>query len=59
MLDDEERAAVIDLAPNAVAVVADLTVDPAVFEELGYPGEAEAAEQTSTTGRGSSRGWPS
>lgn len=42
-LDDEERAAVIGLAPNVVAVVADLTVDPAVFEKLGFLGGAEAA----------------
>jgi hypothetical protein len=42
-LDDEERDAVQALAPSAVAIVADLTVDPAVYEELGIDGGAEAA----------------
>ena len=42
-LDDEERAAVKALAPAAVAVVAGLTVDPDVYEELGIVGGEEAA----------------
>jgi hypothetical protein len=42
-LDDEERGAVKALAPVAVAMVADLTVDPAVYEELGFVGGEEAA----------------
>lgn len=42
-LDEEEREAVVELAPAAVAAVADLTVDPAVYEELGIEGGAEMA----------------
>ena len=42
-LDDEERAAVKALAPVAVGMVADLTVDPAVHDALGIAGGAEAA----------------
>jgi hypothetical protein len=42
-LNDEERGAVIDLAPHAVGVVAELTIDPAVFQELGFPSGAEVA----------------
>ena len=42
-LDDIERDAVKSLAPAAVAAVADLMVDPAVYEELGIAGGTEAA----------------
>ena len=42
-LDEEEHAAVVALAPAAVQIVADLTVDPAVYEELGIRHGAEIA----------------
>ena len=42
-LDEEEREAVKSLAPAAVAVVAGLTVDPAVYEHLGIAGGEDAA----------------
>jgi hypothetical protein len=42
-LAHDERAAVAELAPVAVANVADLTVNPAVYEELGIEGGADAA----------------
>jgi hypothetical protein len=42
-LDEEERAAVAGLAPTAIATVANLTVDAAVYDELGIDGGAEAA----------------
>ena len=42
-LDDDERAAVTSLAPVAVAKVAELTIDPTVYDELGIEGGAEAA----------------
>jgi ribosomal protein S18 acetylase RimI-like enzyme len=42
-LDDEERATVGALTPLAVRLVADLTVDPMVFETLGIEGGEEAA----------------
>ena len=42
-LDDEERDAVRALAPVAVRMVADLTVDPAVYDALGIAGGADAA----------------
>jgi ribosomal protein S18 acetylase RimI-like enzyme len=42
-LDEEERRAVRSIAPTAVAIVADLTIDPAVYETLGIVGgEADA-----------------
>jgi hypothetical protein len=42
-LDDAERDAVRALAPGAVGIVAGLTVDPAVFDELGIAGGADVA----------------
>jgi hypothetical protein len=42
-LDEEERAAVAGLAPTAIATVANLTVDAAVYDELGIDGGADAA----------------
>lgn len=42
-LDDEERRAVKSVAPAAVAIVADLTIDPAVYETLGIGGGEEEA----------------
>jgi len=42
-LAEEEREAVQSLAPTAVAIVADLTVDPAVYETLGIVGGEDAA----------------
>ena len=42
-LADDERAAIAGLAPAAVEIVADLTVDPAVYDELGIAGGADAA----------------
>jgi hypothetical protein len=42
-LDEEERSAVKALAPVAVSIVADLTIDPAVYETLGIEGGEEAA----------------
>src|SRR4051794_28075736 len=42
-LDPEERAAVAGLAPVAVAKVAELTIDPAVYDELGVADGAEIA----------------
>ena len=42
-LDDDERAAVAELAPAAVADVADLMVDPAVYDELGIEAGADQA----------------
>jgi P-aminobenzoate N-oxygenase AurF len=42
-LDEEERTAVRSLAPNAVAIVADLTIDTDVYETLGIVrGEEDA-----------------
>ncbi|HEX7133438.1 MAG TPA: diiron oxygenase [Iamia sp.] len=42
-LDAEEREAVVGLAPAAVEIVAGLTVDPAVYDELGISDGAEIA----------------
>ena len=42
-LDDADRAAVADAAPVLVAVVADLSVDPAVYEHLGIDDGADIA----------------
>ena len=42
-LGEEERQAVKSLAPAAVAIVADLTIDPAVYETLGLVGGEETA----------------
>jgi hypothetical protein len=42
-LDEENRRMVADAAPALVAVVADLSVDPAVYEHLGISGGLEAA----------------
>ena len=42
-LADDERTAITGLAPAAVEVVADLMVDPAVYDELGIVGGADAA----------------
>jgi hypothetical protein len=42
-LDAEEHDAVVDLAPIAVEMVADLTLDPAVYDELGITDGAEIA----------------
>ncbi len=42
-LDADERHAVQSLAPAAVSVVADLTVDPAVYETLGIAGGEQVA----------------
>ncbi len=42
-LGDEEHAAVIDIAPHAVANVAALMVDDRVYEELGITGGADLA----------------
>jgi hypothetical protein len=42
-LDDEERRAVRALAPVAVGMVAELTVDPAVYDALDIAGGADAA----------------
>ena len=42
-LDEEERAAVVGLAPHAVATVAALMVDDAVYEELGIADGATIA----------------
>ena len=42
-LADDERAAVAGIAPVAVAGVADLTVNAAVYEELGIDGGEETA----------------
>jgi ribosomal protein S18 acetylase RimI-like enzyme len=42
-LDEEERRAVQSIAPTAVAIVADLTIDPAVYETLGIVGGEEDA----------------
>jgi hypothetical protein len=43
-LDAEERRAAADFAPSAVALVAGLTVDPAVYETLVIEGGKEQAE---------------
>jgi hypothetical protein len=42
-LSDEDRAVVADAAPVLVEVVADLSVDPAVYEHLGIEGGVEMA----------------
>jgi P-aminobenzoate N-oxygenase AurF len=42
-LSEAERREVADVAPSLVAVVADLSVDPAVYEHLGIDGGAELA----------------
>ncbi len=42
-LDESDRRLVADAAPALVAVVADLSVDPAVYEHLGIAGGYEAA----------------
>jgi hypothetical protein len=42
-LDDNEQRAVADAAPSLVAAVAELSVDPAVYEHLGIEGGADAA----------------
>ncbi len=42
-LDEDERAAVTNLAPHAAATVAGLTVDAAVYDELGITGGADTA----------------
>jgi hypothetical protein len=42
-LDEEDRRAVQSLAPAAVSIVADLTIDPAVYETLGIVGGEEDA----------------
>jgi P-aminobenzoate N-oxygenase AurF len=42
-LDADERAAVAGIAPAAVAQVAELTIDPAVYQELEIDGGAETA----------------
>jgi hypothetical protein len=42
-LDEEERVSVRSLAPAAVAIVADLAIDPAVYETLGIAGGEESA----------------
>ena len=42
-LDETDRRVVADAAPVLVAVVADLSVDPAVYEHLGIAGGLEAA----------------
>jgi hypothetical protein len=42
-LNEEERQGVQSLAPAAVAIVADLTIDPAVYEALGIIGGEEDA----------------
>src|SRR5438552_1501392 len=42
-LDEEERRAVQSLAPAAVAIVANLTINPAVYETLGIVGGEEDA----------------
>jgi P-aminobenzoate N-oxygenase AurF len=50
--DDEERCAVRSLAPRAVAIVADLTIDPAVYETLGIVGgEVDARSNPHHRGR--------
>jgi len=43
-LTDEDRRLVADAAPALVAVVADLSVDPAVFDHLGIDGGYDAAQ---------------
>jgi len=43
-LSDEDRRLVADAAPALVAVVADLSVDPAVFDHLGIDGGYDAAQ---------------
>jgi hypothetical protein len=42
-LEEDERRAVQSLAPTAVAMVADLTINPAVYETLGIAGGEEEA----------------
>jgi hypothetical protein len=42
-LSDEDRTVVADAAPVLVEVVADLSVDPAVYEHLGIEGGVEMA----------------
>jgi P-aminobenzoate N-oxygenase AurF len=42
-LDESDRRLVADAAPALVAVVADLSVDPAVYEHLGIAGGYESA----------------
>jgi len=42
-LSEDDRRVVADAAPVLVAVVADLSVDPAVYEHLGIAGGLEAA----------------
>jgi hypothetical protein len=42
-LSDEDRTVVADAAPVLVEVVADLSVDPAVYEHLGIAGGLEMA----------------
>jgi len=42
-LSDEDRAVVADAAPVLVEVVADLSVDPAVYEHLGIEGGLDMA----------------
>ena len=42
-LDEDERAAVAELAPAAVATVADLMVDASVYDELGIEAGADQA----------------
>jgi len=44
------------LAPAAVAIVADLTIDPAVYETLGMVGGEERPVRTRITKRASSKG---
>jgi len=43
-LSDEDRTVVADAAPVLVEVVADLSVDPAVYEHLGIEGGLEMAQ---------------
>jgi hypothetical protein len=42
-LDDADRRMVADAAPVLVAVVADLSLDPSVYEQLGITGGLDAA----------------
>jgi P-aminobenzoate N-oxygenase AurF len=45
MLDPDDRRAVADAAPALVAVVADLSVDPAVYDHLGIRDGARTARE--------------
>ena len=44
-LDATDRRVVADAAPGLVAVVADLSVDPAVYEHLGIESGADTARR--------------